>query len=115
MLVDGINVLKKPFIDAYAEELKKISKIKGLIIFGSAVTERCREDSDVDCIIICTNEDMWNCGYELFQAYEKATDIMHVEQDLLSIPDMQTFYSKQTLLFEHLRESGEYKIIFERK
>lgn len=54
-----VNSLKKKYIDLFIKELKNrndmISKIKEIRLFGSVLTKRCREDSDIDICIILNN------------------------------------------------------------
>lgn len=114
MLIDGINVLKKPFVDVFVEEMKKIEEVKGLILFGSAITERCREDSDVDILLIISHQDFWAKAHDIGLVYRKAMNVQDTDFDVLPVDSMEKFMTGESMLYMHLRDSGEYKILFER-
>lgn len=114
MLVDGINTLKRPFVDKVVSGLKSIPEVKGCILFGSSLTENCRDDSDVDLIIICDNTAYLSIGSKLFNVFCDAMNVMMTHFDVLQISSLDEFYTKDTILLYTLRSTKQFKVLFER-
>ena len=115
MLVDGINIIKKPFIDVLIEKILDFEEIDGVILFGSVLTENCTEESDIDMFFV-TKADIgaWEYNTKLTALMDSCHDVVETDVDLLTIKSFDEFYTKQNILLDNIRQTQSFKIIFDR-
>lgn len=115
MLVNGINSIKKPFVDKLLEQVKYCSLIDGIILFGSVLTENCCTDSDVDFFIV-TQADIYSVEYneQLTLLMSQCYAVQETETDILTISTFADFFTKENVLLNDIRERNAYCIIYKR-
>lgn len=91
-----INPIKKDYVDKICDAAKESGIVNRLIIFGSAVTDYCEKESDLD---ICVDTDCADNNRALFRLYVKMSKICDYNCDILT-------YSK---LGEKIRYEVEQK------
>lgn len=72
--LDMINKLKINQVEKCIEAVKNYPKIKRLIIFGSSVTDKCDEESDLDICFDVTGSTKGVEMYHLLKDIGKACD-----------------------------------------
>lgn len=107
MLIDGINTLHKPFIDALIKNAKDVEQLDGIVIFGSSVREDCTEESDVDIILISQVKfSNMNYGKALFNMLSKCYEVQEVATDILEMRSITELETGSSEFFKNVREDG---------
>ena len=112
MLVDGINVINKPFIDALVDGAKKIEQIKGIVIFGSSVRADCTEDSDIDIMLVSDTSVNFDDDYSVavFNLLSDCSRAHLAPVDLIELSDISKLENEDSTFFNIVRTDG-YKYI----
>ena len=81
MNIDKINRLKRDQVSLCVEIIKTLPRIKRMIVFGSGVTDHCREDSDLD---ICLDIEGSTRGLDLFEVSSRISKACDHNCDMLT-------------------------------
>lgn len=93
MLIDGLNVLRKPFIDILVKNAKTVTQLEGIVVFGSSVREDCTEESDVDILFTASAVDFDDTFYSLaiLELLQSCYSVQYVDvMELVDIADLKS-------------------------
>lgn len=76
-----INPIKQDYVDKICDAAKESGIVNRLIIFGSAVTDHCDQESDLD---ICVDTDCEDNNRALFKLYVSMSRICDYNCDILT-------------------------------
>lgn len=87
--VNGVKVAqnKVKYIKKLIETVENTGKMSKVIIYGSALTEDCREDSDVNVVLVGDMEE--------YSGYQVISDILDVCMDIDIDQDITCLYYKE--------------------
>ena len=107
MLIDGVNVLRKPFIDTLVKNAKTVTQLEGIVVFGSSVREDCTEKSDVDILFIASAVDFDDTSYSLaiLELLQSCYSVQMVETDFFTIRSLNDLFA-DTSFYRAIREDG---------
>ncbi|MBR3107929.1 MAG: nucleotidyltransferase domain-containing protein [Clostridia bacterium] len=84
--VNQIHWLKKPMVDQCVRIAEEEKNVRRMIIFGSSVTEKCREDSDVD---ICVDMRSGQTSPETYRTLMRMTKACGLNCDIVFYGDIK--------------------------
>ena len=107
MLIDGVNVIRKPFIDTLIKNAKDVPQLDGIIIFGSSVREDCTEKSDVDILFIASTVDFDDEAYSLaiLRLLQSCYKVQMIATDFFTIRSFNDLFA-DTPFYNAIREDG---------
>ena len=107
MLVDGVNVIHKQFIDELIKNAKDVKQLDGIVIFGSSVREDCTAKSDVDIIFI-SQVGFENREYSLaiLNLLNKCHMVEMLPVDMLEMRSISDLEDGTSYFCECVREDG---------
>lgn len=73
--------IKKRHIENIIESAEKCDKIDAIVLFGSALEDRCKEDSDIDFAIISKHTVSSLCRYKSFHEFSSQLYSKDLDQD----------------------------------
>lgn len=104
--------IKKEVIENIIESASACTRICRIILFGSAIENRCQEDSDIDMLVVSdtTRSRLYkDRGYQEFLKRLHAIDGYEQMYDVICVHGMEEVYQKQdsVSLFRDVIECGQ--------
>ncbi len=104
--------IKKDVIENIIKAASACTKICQIILFGSAIENRCQEDSDVDMLVVSetTRSRLYkDKGYQEFLKKLHEKDEYEQRYDVICVHGMEELYQKQDSvgLFRDVIECGQ--------
>lgn len=104
--------IKKDVIENIIKAASACTKICQIILFGSAIENRCQEDSDVDMLVVSeiTRSRLYkDKGYQEFLKRLHEKDEYEQRYDVICVHGMEELYQKQDSvgLFRDVLECGQ--------
>jgi len=109
-----ISAIKKPFIDTFLKEARKYNIIDGVVLFGSVITEKCCEESDVDLIVVSkakNSDELYAC---LDKVLTRCLDVQMTDFDCLQLNSFDELFKPVDFFTLGLWETGAYFIAYDR-
>lgn len=91
------------YLDNYIEQIKVLcdqNKVKRLFVFGSVLTNRFNESSDVDMLVDIALTDLFEYAESYFDLKFKLQELLNRSVDLLEEKSLKNSY-----LFENINKS----------
>lgn len=108
MLQDGVNTLKKPFVDCLLAKAKEIPEIDGIVLFGSCLTENCRLDSDVDFFLVSKEKLYENVQYRerINAMLFECVAVQETQFDMLELESISRLEHDESFFLRTVRSEG---------
>lgn len=97
------------YLDKYIDQIRDLcseNKVKRLFVFGSVLTDRFNESSDVDMLVDIAKSDPFDYAESYFDLKFKLQDLLNRPIDLLEEKSL-----KNTYLIENINQTK--KLIYE--
>jgi predicted nucleotidyltransferase len=88
------------YLDNYIQNLKNLcrqNKVKSLYVFGSVLTERFGENSDIDLVVDIDSSDPLDYGERYFSLKFGLEDMLHRRIDLLENKAIRNPYIRESI------------------
>ena len=114
--VGCIHIKKRTYVDALLKELnkKQYSFIQGIIVFGSCITHKCTDKSDIDLIYVMEQSDILDKGDLLLDLYRACYDVLQTNVDTLYVDSFDEFYKGASTLHSCLLRDNSYRVVYRR-
>jgi predicted nucleotidyltransferase len=88
------------YLDKYKNEINSLclqNKVKSLYVFGSVLTDRFNEQSDIDLIVDIDSNDPFDYADSYFNLKFALQDLFHRPIDLLENKAIKNLYVRQNI------------------